>query len=89
MTDSELIDALGGPARLAERLNLLPVQGRVQRVHNWRTRGIPARIRLDHADVFAAVAAAPAAAQPGQLEVFGVCKPELTATEGAPPHLGA
>lgn len=88
MTDSELIDALGGPARLAERLNLLPVQGRVQRVHNWRTRGIPARIRLDYADVFATVAAAPAAAQPGQTEAIGVCIPERTAT-GGPPHLPA
>lgn len=56
MTDSDLIDALGGPARLAERLQLTPVKGRVQRVHNWRARGIPARIKLDHPDVFAGAA---------------------------------
>jgi hypothetical protein len=53
MTDSDLIDALGGPARLAERLKLTPVKGRVQRVHNWRARGIPARIKLHNPEVFA------------------------------------
>jgi hypothetical protein len=59
MNDSDLIDALGGPARMAERLNLKPEKGRVQRVHNWRTRGIPARIKLDHAALFAEMAARP------------------------------
>lgn len=64
MNDSDLIDALGGPARMAERLNLKPEKGRVQRVHNWRTRGIPARIKLDHAALFAELAGAAAKPNP-------------------------
>lgn len=51
MTDCELIDRLGGPARVAERLGL-PKIGGVQRVHNWRQRGIPARVKLQHPEVF-------------------------------------
>lgn len=53
MTDSELIDKLGGPAALARALGLTPERSRVQRVHNWRKRGIPAQIWLDHADTLA------------------------------------
>jgi hypothetical protein len=60
MTDSELIDALGGPSVLAERLRM-GLKGR-QRVCNWRKRGIPARVLLDHPEVFSrARLAAPAA----------------------------
>jgi hypothetical protein len=48
--------------------------GAVQRVHNWRKRGIPSAVKLEHRDVFLAVAgppvpgaaaAAPPAAVPG------------------------
>jgi hypothetical protein len=50
MTDSDLIDELGGPSALAERLRM-GKKGR-QRVCNWRKRGIPARVKLDHPDLF-------------------------------------
>lgn len=50
--DAKLIEALGGPAALARRLGLNPDTG-TQRVHNWKTRGIPALIRLNHPEVFA------------------------------------
>lgn len=52
MNDSELIDALGGPAKLAERLGYVPSAGGVQRVHNWRRRGIPAAVKVQHPDLF-------------------------------------
>ncbi len=51
MTDAELIDKLGGPARVAELLNL-DKDGGVQRVHNWKSRGIPARIKVQRPDLF-------------------------------------
>ncbi len=50
--DKALIDSLGGPAKVARWLRLDPAKGGVQRVQNWTTRGIPARVRLDHLDVF-------------------------------------
>lgn len=52
MTDSELIQALGGPTRVAELLGLSD-RGAIQRVSNWKRRGIPPRMRLDHPRVFA------------------------------------
>ena len=51
MSDAELIDKLGGAAKLAELLGY-DKDGGVQRVHNWRSRGIPARVKLDHAVLF-------------------------------------
>lgn len=53
--DAGLIDALGGPAELARRLGFKSTGG-TQRVQNWKTRGIPAAIRLQHQDVFASAA---------------------------------
>ncbi len=50
MTDAELIRNLGGPTVLAARLKFK--KGGVQRVANWMTRGIPARVKLDHPDLF-------------------------------------
>ncbi len=50
---SALIDSLGGPARVAELLGYDRSAGGTQRVHNWRTRGIPAAVRLAHPEVFA------------------------------------
>jgi hypothetical protein len=47
MTDKELIQSLGGPAKVAGLLKL-PKAGGVQRVSNWMTRGIPARMKLLH-----------------------------------------
>nr|WP_082493656.1 YdaS family helix-turn-helix protein [Massilia sp. Leaf139] len=45
--DKDLIESLGGPAKLAARLGCS-----VQRVQNWKERGIPPRVRLDNPDVF-------------------------------------
>lgn len=51
MTDRELIESLGGPAKVARLLGL-PTKGGVQRVHNWLTRGIPAQVKLDNPELF-------------------------------------
>lgn len=50
-TDRELIEHLGGPAKVAELLKY-DKNGGVQRVHNWMTRGIPARVKLGHPEIF-------------------------------------
>lgn len=47
-----LIDRLGGPTKVAELLGILSEPGAVQRVSNWKRRGIPPRVLLDHIDVF-------------------------------------
>lgn len=49
--DAKLIDSLGGPAALCRRLEFDP-KGGVQRVQNWKRRGIPEVIRLRHASLF-------------------------------------
>lgn len=46
MTDAELIQHHGGPTRLAEKLGWQEKRGAIQRINNWRTRGIPAAIKL-------------------------------------------
>ena len=50
MNDADLIRALGGPAKVAEMLGF--DKGGVQRVSNWRIRGIPAQVKLDHPHIF-------------------------------------
>src|SRR5690348_12204504 len=50
--DAALIEALGGPAEVARKLELDPAKGGVQRVQNWITRGIPPAIRLSRLDLF-------------------------------------
>lgn len=49
--DAKLIEALGGPAKVAELLGYTE-PGRVQRVFNWLKRGIPARVKLERPDLF-------------------------------------
>lgn len=49
--DWALILALGGPSKVAEQLNL-PKKGGPQRVQNWKYRGVPADVKLDHPDLF-------------------------------------
>ena len=51
MTDSDLNEKLGGPSRLAERLGYGKAGG-VQRVQNWKVRGIPPRVKLERPDLF-------------------------------------
>lgn len=48
--DNAIIDALGGATKLAKLLKY--GKGGTQRVHNWRTRGIPARVKLERPDIF-------------------------------------
>jgi len=50
--DAEVIDRLGGPAELARQLGFDPKAGGVQRIQNWKTRGIPELIKLRRPDVF-------------------------------------
>lgn len=49
--DAELIDKLGGPAELARKLGYQE-EGAIQRVQNWKTRGIPPRVRLENPVLF-------------------------------------
>lgn len=41
-----IIDSHGGPTRVAERMGIVEQRGAVQRVSNWKSRGIPAEVRL-------------------------------------------
>lgn len=50
-SDRELIANLGGPAKVAELLNL-PKYGGVQRVQNWTQRGIPSDVKVKHPRIF-------------------------------------
>lgn len=52
MDDKTLIAELGGAARVAELLGLDKKRGGTQRVHNWLSRGIPARVKLERPDLF-------------------------------------
>ncbi|OEZ02293.1 MULTISPECIES: hypothetical protein [Stenotrophomonas] len=49
--DAQLIDQLGGPAVVARALGF-DMPGGVQRVHNWKSRGIPPLTRITRTDVF-------------------------------------
>ncbi|MBY0474198.1 MAG: helix-turn-helix domain-containing protein [Nitrosomonas sp.] len=49
---SKLIDDLGGPTVLAEKLGYDKKNGGVQRVSNWRYRGIPAAVILKNQHIF-------------------------------------
>ncbi|WP_404299813.1 hypothetical protein [Alicycliphilus denitrificans] len=51
MTDAELIEKHGGPSKLAKKMALTE-KWAVQRIHNWKKRGIPARVKLAYADLF-------------------------------------
>lgn len=69
MTDAQLIAAHGGPAKLARKLGWTEARA-VQRINNWRVRGIPAAVKLAHPQFFlhwdgseADAAPAPAPAQ--------------------------
>jgi len=51
MSDSELIDSLGGPAKVAALLKL-DAPGSRERVQNWKTRGIPSKVKVDFPHIF-------------------------------------
>ena len=50
-TDAQIIDDHGGPAKVAELLGYDPKSG-TQRVHNWKNRGIPVRVKYERPDIF-------------------------------------
>ena len=50
-TDKQIIEGLGGPACVAEILGY-DKRGGVQRVHNWLSRGIPPKVKLQHPEIF-------------------------------------
>jgi hypothetical protein len=45
--DRKLIEQLGGTSQVAKLIKSSP-----QRVHNWKTRGIPAAIKLAYPELF-------------------------------------
>jgi hypothetical protein len=49
--DWELITTLGGPVKVAEKLGWKS-KGSVQRVQNWKVRGIPAAVKVQRPDLF-------------------------------------
>ncbi len=49
--DRALIDSLGGAAKVAKLLGYASPGG-VQRVHNWKVRGIPAAVKLERPELF-------------------------------------
>ena len=51
MTDAEKIESLGGSTKVAELLGL-EKNGGPQRVNNWKTRGIPSKVKVDHPELF-------------------------------------
>lgn len=46
-----LIEAAGGDSAFAELLGLDKKEGYQQRVNNWKRRGIPPQVILDHLEV--------------------------------------
>nr|DAY45321.1 MAG TPA: Putative antitoxin of bacterial toxin-antitoxin system, YdaS/YdaT [Caudoviricetes sp.] len=47
MNDTQLIEKLGGTNALSKHLGIS-----YQRVHNWLTRGIPCKTKLQHPELF-------------------------------------
>jgi hypothetical protein len=52
MDDRKRILAHGGPAKVAAILGYDKAKGGVQRVQNWMTRGIPAKVKLEWPALF-------------------------------------
>lgn len=51
MNDKELIEKLGGAALVAKKLGYEGKKG-ICRVMNWKRRGIPSKVRLEHLGYF-------------------------------------
>lgn len=49
--DAELIESLGGPAKVADLLGYRDESG-TQRVWNWTKRGIPSQVKIDNPEIF-------------------------------------
>lgn len=52
MDDKNLIEHLGGSTKLAAELGYDTESGGVQRVNNWKTRGIPSAVKVNRPDLF-------------------------------------
>jgi hypothetical protein len=52
--DRQTIERLGGPTKLAELLGYDKTTGGVQRIQNWKTRGIPSEVKLRWPELFLA-----------------------------------
>jgi hypothetical protein len=50
-SDKQLIEELGGPAKVAKLLGY-DKHGGVQRVQNWTYRGIPPKVKIEYPDLF-------------------------------------
>lgn len=50
--DATIIDSLGGPTIVAELMGISAMRGAVQRVSNWKRRGIPPSVRLEFPELF-------------------------------------
>lgn len=61
--DRARIDALGGCTKVADLLGL-PKQGGAQRVSNWKSRGIPAEVKLAYPEIFLVNMPSPSASRP-------------------------
>lgn len=49
-TEIDVIQMLGGPKRVAELLGIASEPGAIQRVGNWKRRGIPASVLIANPD---------------------------------------
>lgn len=49
--DWALIEALGGPPKVMELLKWTK-PGSLQRIHNWKDRGIPSKVKLEYQGIF-------------------------------------
>lgn len=63
--DADIINALGGPTKVARLLRLKPTGG-TQRVQNWMTRGIPSHVKVAYPQLFMPELAAPQSHQEPQ-----------------------
>jgi len=50
-SSAQIIDSLGGPKKVAQLLGIT-VPGAIQRVSNWKRRGIPPAVLIRHPRVF-------------------------------------
>lgn len=52
MDDKNLIEHHGGSTKLAAKLGYDTDNGGVQRVNNWKARGIPSAVKVSRPDLF-------------------------------------
>lgn len=52
---SKLIEAVGGDAAFARLIGIAGDPGFIQRVNNWKRRGLPPAVMLEHQDVINAL----------------------------------